>query len=218
MEVNKIIQGDCLEILKTFPDESVDMICTDPPYGIGFVSNHRKIKYDKIENDNNLDWLLMFVKESYRVAKNNTAHYIFCSFHNIDIFKFAFGKKFDVKNILVWVKNNTSMGDLTGNFASKTEFILFIQKGRRFINGSRDSNVLEFKRTGNKHHPTEKPVDLLKYLINKFSNKGDVILDPFMGSGSTLVAAKEISRNYIGIEINSEYIKMAEERLARILL
>jgi len=213
LNVNSIYNGDCLELMKKIPNESIDMILTDPPYGIGFRSGHRKNKYDTIKNDDNLDWLDGFVDETYRVAKNNTAHYIFCSFHNIDVFKTAFQKKFIVKNILVWVKNNTTAGDLKGNFASRTEFILFLQKGKRYINGKRSDNVLKYKRTNNKLHPTEKPVPLLKHLIEKFSNTNDIVLDPFAGSGSTLVAAKEMNRRFIGIEIDKKYFETAKNRL-----
>lgn len=167
-----LIQGDCLEEMKKIPDESVDLILTDPPYGMSFQSNYRKEKHSKIEGDNNLDWLGDFVKESFRVSKNNTAHYVFCSFHNIDIFKQQFQRFFKIKNILVWEKNNTSMGDLRADFAPKVEFILFIQKGRRTINGKREPNIFRFARTGNKLHPTEKPVDLFEYLLSKFSDEG----------------------------------------------
>ena len=146
-EIN-LLHGDCFELLQGIPDESVDMVLTDPPYGMSFQSGHRKTKYEKIKGDSNLDWLDDFVNEIYRVSKPNTAHYVFCSFHHIDKFKQAIEKKFKVKNILTWVKNNTSMGDLKGDFAPKTEFIIFFHKGRRLINGKRDPNVLEFKKHG----------------------------------------------------------------------
>lgn len=79
-----------------------------------------------IKNDSDVDWLPDFAKECFRVAKNNTAHYVFCSFHRIDLFKQAFEAFFSVKNVLVWEKNNTSMGDLMHDFAPKLEFILFL--------------------------------------------------------------------------------------------
>ena len=170
--VNKVIQGDCLEVMKGIPDGSIDMILTDPPYGMSFRSNHRKEKHSRIIGDSNLDWIDLFVDESFRVSKDNTAHYVFCSFHNIDIFKQAFQKRFNVKNILVWEKNNTSMGDLKGDFAPKVEFVLFMHKGRRTINGKRDPNIFKFARTGNNLHPTEKPVDMFEYLLSKFSEVG----------------------------------------------
>lgn len=113
----KLIEGDCLERMKEIPDGSVDMILTDPPYGMDFQSNHRKEKHAQIKNDRDLSWVEEFVSNCFRIAKNNTAHYIFCSFHKVDIFKQAFEKMFTLKNILIWEKNNTSMGDLEGDFA-----------------------------------------------------------------------------------------------------
>ncbi len=208
-----LIQGDCLEKMKEIESGSVDMILTDPPYGMDFQSNHRKEKYSKIKNDKDLNWLGVWVDELFRVAADNTAHYVFCSFHNVDKFKQSLEKKFKIKNMLVWEKNNTSMGDLKADFAPKYEMIIFIQKGRRFINGKRDPNILKFDRTGNKLHPTQKPVDLLQYLIEKFSDEGAVILDPFAGSGSTGVAAKNLNRKFIGIELDENYFNIAKERI-----
>ena len=212
MEIN-IKQGDCLELMKDIPDGSVDMILTDPPYGMSFQSGHRTIRHEKIKGDHSLHWLDDFVDEIFRVSKYNTAHYMFCSFHHIDIFKQAIQKRFTVKNIITWVKNNTSMGDLKGDFAPKTEFIIFFHKGRRLINGKRDSNVFEYKKTRNELHPTQKPVDMIEYMLSKFSNEYDVVLDPFMGSGSTGVACQNTNRNFIGFELDETYFNIAKERL-----
>lgn len=205
--------GDFKEVLPTIPDGSVDLVLTDPPYGMGFVSNYRNLKYNPIKNDDGLWWLSFFMEECYRVMKDNTAGYIFCSHHHIDRFVSEVKKVFNYKGLLIWNKNNTSMGDLTANFASRTEFVIFFQKGRRLINGRRDDNVLNFKKTGNNLHPTEKPVDMLEYLISKFSNAGDVVLDPFMGSGSTGVACMNTNREFIGCEIDEGYFSVAEKRL-----
>ena len=209
----ELLHGDCLELLQDIPNESVDMVLTDPPYGMNFQSDHRKTKYEKIKGDSNLDWLDDFVNEIYRVSKPNTAHYVFCSFHHIDKFKRSIEKKFKVKNVLTWVKNNTSMGDLKGDFAPKTEFIIFFHKGRKLINGKRDPNVLEFKKTRNELHPTQKPVDMIEYMIGKFSDEGDLILDPFMGSGTTGIACLNTNRIFIGMELDETYFNIAKERI-----
>ncbi len=206
-------QGDCLELMKGIQDESIDMVLTDQPYGIAFQSGYRTSRYKKIKGDQNLNWLDDFVEEIFMVSKNNTAHYMFCSFHHIDIFKQAIQKRFKIKNIITWVKNNTSMGDLKGDFAPKTEFIIFFQKGRRLINGKRDSNVFEYNKTRNELHPTQKPVDMTEYMISKFSYEGNVILDPFMGSGTTGVACVNTNRNFIGMELDEKYFKIAKQRI-----
>ena len=206
-------QGDCLELMKHIPDGSVDMILTDPPYGMSFVSGFRKVAFNAIANDSSLEWIDDLASELHRITKDDTAHYVFCSYHHIDKFKQAFERHFKIKNILTWVKNNTSMGDLKGDFAPKTEFILFMQKGRCLIRGKRDCNVLQYARTGNELHPTQKPVDMLDFLISKFSDESMVICDPFMGSGSTGVAAKNTNRKFIGIELNQNYFEIAKKRI-----
>lgn len=210
-----LMQGDCLERMKEISDGSVDMILTDPPFGMCFVSNRRKLetKHKKITNDDNLDWLSEFVRQSHRISKNNTAHYVFCSFHYIDVFKQEFEKLFKIKNILIWEKNNTGMGDLKADFAPKYEMILFIQKGRRCIEGRRDPNILKFSKTRNELHPTQKPVEILEYLLSKFSSSGDIVCDPFMGSGTTGVACVNTNRNFIGVEIDKAYFNIAKERI-----
>ena len=199
--------------MKNIPSGSVDMVLTDPPYGMSFQSNYRIEKHEKIKNDSSLIWLDDFIDEAYRVSKENSAHYFFCSFHHIDKFKQAIQKKFKIKNILVWEKNNTSMGDLKGDFAPKVEFIIFAQKGRVLINGKRDPNIFKFNKTGNKLHPTQKPVDLCEYLISKFSDESKIILDPFMGSGTTGVACKNLNRSFIGIEKDDKYFEIARGRI-----
>jgi site-specific DNA-methyltransferase (adenine-specific) len=209
---------DCLEGLKQLPDGSVDLIVTDPPYGMSFVSNYRKKKYKPIENDKDLKWLPSFIEKSYRVLKKNSNIYVFCSKHNISEFIQQIEKLFTVKNIIVWVKNNTSMGDLKGSYADKTEFVIFACKGKSTLRGFRGNNVLEFDRTGNKHHPTEKNVEMIKLFIEKSSDEGGVVLDPFMGSGTTALACKQLRRKYIGFEIDSNYVEIAQKRLSQEVL
>ena len=209
----KLLHGDCLERMKDIPDRSVDLILTDPPYGMSFVSNYRIDKHKPIANDSSLDWIDDLASELHRIAKDDTAHYVFCSYHHIDKFKQALERHFKIKNILTWVKNNTSMGDLKGDFAPKTEFILFMQKGRCLIRGKRDCNVLQYAKTGNELHPTQKPVDMLEFLINKFSDENMVVCDPFMGSCSTGIACLNTNRKFIGIELDDNYFDIGAERM-----
>ena len=205
--------GDCLELMKDIPDGSVDLVLTDPPYGMAFKSNYRKEKYNEIQNDKSLEWLERYISECYRVLKNNSAIYCFCSWHNVDVFKQAIEKKFKVKNILIWEKNNTSMGDLKGSYAPKYEMIIFAHKGRKLLNGFRYADIIKANRTGNKLHPTEKPVDLLELFIKNSSDENAVVFDGFMGSGSCGVACVNTNRNFIGIELDENYFKIAKERI-----
>jgi len=213
--------GDCIEFMKTLPDNSVDCVITDPPYGIDYKSNRRTVtdKFYKIINDVNLNWLDDFVSEIYRVMDDNTATYIFCSWHNVDVFKVTIERKFKVKNILVWVKNNHGSGDLKAGFAPKHEFVIYAHKGRSLFRNGRASDVLEFKKiTSSKlTHPTEKPVDLMELLVSKNTDVGQVILDPFMGSGSTGIACVNTGRNFIGCELDKGYFDIAQKRIESIL-
>lgn len=181
----RLYNDDCFNAMNKFIEKGVkvDCVVTDPPYGMNFISNYRKTKHNKIINDTNLDWLDEFSKNIYELMKDNSHGYVFCSFHNVDKFKQSLEKYFKIKNILIWEKNNTSMGDLRGDYAPKYEMIIYINKGRRILNGRRDSNILQFKRVANKFHPTTKPVDLLQFLIEKSTNKNELVFDCFMGGG-----------------------------------
>jgi len=209
----EIINEDWQIAIQQLANNCVDLVVTDPPYGMEFQSNFRKTKHKSIQNDDNLDWLGGWVKELKRVCKDEAHLYIFCSWHNIDKFKAEVGAYFKVKNILIWEKNNTGMGDLEGDYAPKYEMILFCSNGQKKLNGGRDSNILKARRTGNEKHPTEKPINLISYLIEKSSNKGDLVLDTFGGSCGTAIASRQLERNCYCFEIEADYCKVARERL-----
>lgn len=204
---------DCLDILPKLEVNSVDLCIVDPPYGMNYQSGWRKNKYDKIVGDKSTYLIEKVAFHLYRTLKDNTAAYIFCSQHNIENFLSILNKYFKLKNILIWAKNNHSSGDLLAAYARATEYILYYNKGRRPLNGKRDRDILYFNRTLNMNHPTEKPVDLCQYLIRKSSNEGDTVLDFCMGSGTTGVACKTLNRNFIGIEKEEKYFKIAETRI-----
>ena len=152
------------------------------------------------------------------VLKNNSHAYVFCSFHFIDEFKRnAEQSGFTVKNILIWYKNNHGSGDLNGDYAPQYEFILFLTKGRRELNGKRVSNIIKCAKTGNEHHPTEKPVNLMQFLIEKSSNRGDLVLDNFFGSGATAIACHNTGRRFLGHEIDKERFAAAQKRVSMLL-
>ena len=139
---------------------------------------------------------------------------MFCNSNNVEIFKSELQKYFKIKNILIWIKNNWTAGDLKGAYAKQTEFIIYAVKGRHLLNGRRDSDVLKYNRVSGKKqvHQNQKPVDLLEYLIKKSSTKGDTVLDCFMGSGSTGVACNKLGRKFIGIELDAETYELAKKR------
>ena len=222
--LNKIIQGDCLEVMKNIPDKSVDLVVTDPPYLMGYQSGWRKQKFEKIIGDRmgekeNEELIIETVKQCERVMKDDTAIYMFCSWHNVDFFKKEFQKQFKLKNIIVWVKNNHGSGDLKGSYAPKHELILFGHKGRSLNRGKRMADVVLFDKVsgGKMLHPTEKPIDLLETIINNSSDKENVVLDMFAGSGTTAVACLNTNRNFIGIEQEQKYVDIANERIEETL-
>jgi site-specific DNA-methyltransferase (adenine-specific) len=187
--------------MQNIPDKSIDCLLTDPPYGMNFISGQRKInKHGKIMNDNNLDWLEPFIIESKRVLKPEAHAYIFCSHHNVDRFLTIIKRHLPYKNLLIWAKNSWGMGDLKGDYSPVYEMIIYCSNGKRKLNGERCKNILEFKRTGNKLHPTEKPVDLFEFLIAKSTCEGEVVLDCFAGSGTCGLACNNTRRNYILME------------------
>lgn len=216
IKLNTVHNMDCLLGMKSIDNKSCDLLLTDVPYGMEFQSNHRKVKHTKIQNDNNLDWLPDWVKEIDRIMKNDSHLYIFCSHHNIEIFKSEIQKYRKVKNILIWEKNNTGMGDLYGDYAPKYEFVLFCSNGKKKLNGGRDSNIIKANRTQNNLHPTEKPVDLMEYFIHKSSEENDIVVDTFAGSGATPIGAKNTRRNYIAFEIEEKHCKTINKRLTQV--
>lgn len=210
--LNKIHHADCFEFMDKIPDKSIDLILTDPLYGIGWQSGRRIKKYKKIENDNNLHWLHSFMNKVKRILKDDGCIYVFCSWHNVDIFKSEIQKLIPVKNILIWNKNNFGSGDLYADYAPKYEMIIFCNPKRKYLNGKRIPNVLNFKKTRNEFCPTQKPIDLFETLIEKTTNKGDIVFDPFSGSGVTAIAAYNLKRQFICVEKDYDYYKKSNER------
>ena len=212
--INKIVQGNCLEVLKGIPDESIDLCLTDPPYGMNYQSSWRIDKHDKIIFDDSIEWFESFAKQLFRIMKNDTHTYIFCNDYAISYFRnWLELAGFVNKRVLVWVKNNHTSGDLEGDYGNKTEFLLYAHKGKRKLNGKRNTNVLYYSRENTDNHPTAKPISLCGFLIEKSSNKSDIVLDPFSGSFTTALAAEMLNRNWIGIELSPEYCAIGQQRL-----
>jgi len=213
------VLGDCTNVLETIPDNSLDLLLTDPPYGINYESEHREVNpFEKLENDRLEETLVVLDKSlalASRKLKDNSHIYIFTSWKTYPSIRTIVEAYFTIKNLLVWEKNNWTAGDLDANYGQIHEFILFAHKGRRHLYGRRDTSVLHFARVGEMEriHPTEKPLPLLEYLIEKSSLPGEVVCDPFAGVASTCVAAKNKGRKYLGIEISEQWYKKGLERM-----
>ena len=213
----KLYQGDCLEVMDKLIKEGikVDMVLTDPPYGINLTPQRvsGKFKGTKVINDDTLEWLPKAVDKIYELTKNVAV--VFCSWQFIDVFKIAFEKKFIVNNILVWNKDWFGMGN---NYRPNYELILLLCKTNVKTKSKNKSNILTYRRISPQKmlHSCEKPVPLLTDLILELTDENNIILDCFMGSGSTGEACMSTNRNFIGIELDEHYFDIAKDRLENI--
>lgn len=210
-----LILGDCLEHMKEIPDNSVDMVLTDPPYGMNLSPQRKSGKFHgvKVVNDDTLLWSDDFFKELFRVTKNNTGSFIFCNHFCISEFISSAKKAgFEIKNIIIWDKGHFGMG---GNWRPVHEMILLLTKGRFVCKSKNLRNIIQYKKVHHSKsvHPTQKPVELLEHLIVEPDYNPKVVLDPFMGSGSTGVACVNTNRKFIGIELEESYFNIAKERI-----
>jgi site-specific DNA-methyltransferase (adenine-specific) len=216
MEYDYIEQGDCLELMKQIPDGSIDMILTDPPYGIKYQSNFRtkSEQFAVLKNDDN-DMRFIAYAEFSRILKMNTVCIVFAAWKNVASDIIELQKYFDIKNIVVWWKHGGGLGDLKHSLLTDYELAIICHKGKARIRGKRDGSVWECAKVNpNKMvHPTQKPEELVERLIEKFSDPDNIILDPFLGSGTTAVAAVNTGRHYIGFELDSGYFDIACKRL-----
>lgn len=210
---NTIVCADCMDFLRTLPDKCIDLVLTDPPYGMQWHSGWREEKHKKIIGDNNLDWLPEWLKEIARVIKDDAHLYIFCSWHKVDVFKAAIEKHFPVKNILIWCKNNFGSGDLKCDYAPQYEMIVFCNPNGKPLHSPRESNILYFKKAENELHPTQKPIPLFSHLIQKSTEENALVLDPFSGSGTTAIACHNLGRRFICIEKDPDYHAASVARL-----
>ena len=216
----KIYNDDCLNAMRNIDKDSIDLIVTDPPYLINYKTNHRKNKEDDfckpIKGDDDYKLIENYIKECYRILKNNSAMYIFCNGDRVDYFKQNLEKAgFKIKNMIIWVKNNWTAGDLKAQFGKQYEIIFLVNKGRKKFNGKRITDVWNFDRVAGKKqlHQNQKPVELLEQCILKHSNEDDIVFDGFMGVGSVGVACKNTNRRFVGVELEERYFNIAKERI-----
>jgi site-specific DNA-methyltransferase (adenine-specific) len=213
----EVVYGDCLDLLGSLPGGSVRLIVADPPYGIGYHSNYYKARnpHAPITNDWNFQ-IVPFLREAARVLADGGALYLFCRW-DVSLLWIphiaAAGLK--VKTKIIWVKDNWSAGDLQGSFGNRYEEILFAVKGRHRIRGRRWPNVWEFPRVPPSRLlcQGQKPVELLERAVEASSDRGDVVLDPFCGSGSTGEAAANTGRRYILADVDPRMVHIARLRL-----
>lgn len=226
-ELNKIYNVDCYEAIKTIPDKSIDCIYTDPPYDFkgsvhhnsGFLKNRFNIPgKDIVQLNINKNYNLSILDEFVRVMKNINI-FLWCNKHQIKDYLEYFSQFKDVTfEILMWHKTNP-MPITANTWLPDTEFCLYFRDSNVKLNAGYDLKSKYYISPINKEdkdlylHPTIKPLELVKRHLLHTTNEGGTILDPFIGSGTTAVAAKELNRNFIGFEINKKYYDIACDRL-----
>ena len=206
-----LVCGDCREYLTNC--EPVDAIITDPPYGINYSSNWRaEGPTKKLANDCVADTTA--IMDMGNSIKEGGALYCATRFDVAGRWADAIREAgLILKTPIFWDKGNHTAGDLEGDFGAQVEIWLFAHKGRHKLRGRRYANLWRFARDTASEHPTPKPVALMARMVEVSSNPGDMILDPFMGSGSTGVAAVNMGRRFIGIEIDERYFSIACRRI-----
>ena len=212
-----IKNGDSLEILETLEDGCIDIVLTDPPYGINYVSN-RSIYDESItkrgllndKKDEAFDLLDKVCEVLSRKTAINSHLYFFCSWSVFSSFENIISKYFTIKTPIIWDKGNKGSGDLDNDWGNQTEIIIYCVKGKKLVN-LRRGNLINIPRlhTSKMIHPTQKPNDLLKQILEVSATKGDFIVDPFMGSGSTIKVSNEMGFKSLGIELDNEMFNIA---------
>ncbi|HEX3683669.1 MAG TPA: DNA methyltransferase [Bryobacteraceae bacterium] len=200
--------GDCIEFMAAMPPRSVDFILTDPPYIAGFKARDGRT----VQNDDNDAWLKPAYAEMFRVLKQNAFAVSFYGWPKVDLFFDAWKSAgFHIGGHFVFRKHYTSQSAF---LKCQHEHAALLIKGTPAFPAKPLPDVIDMPYSGNKMHPTQKPLAILKPLIQCFSEQGDTVLDPFAGSGSTLVAARAVQRHGIGIELDEAHHRTATGRLA----
>ena len=222
----KLINSDAIDFMKTLKNESIDLIVTDPPYKItargnagnsGGMLKSKLSLQGKIFNHNELEPIEYF-PEFYRLLKDGSHCYVMTNHKNLQqMLNTATECGFHFIKSLIWNKGNKIMGQF---YMSQFEYILFFRKGKgKKINNCGTPDILNVQikkikgRDGKNIHDTEKPVELMKILIENSTQEGELVLDAFMGIGSVCLACKELKRDFIGIELDEEYYNIAYNRI-----
>lgn len=230
MEENyKLHLGDSYKLIKQIPTASVDLILTDPPYNLSpYSTGNIKLSWRKDINNNVADWDKVefkpsdWVDEFKRILKPTGNIFGFTSYNLMGKWHEAFDPEFDTFQFVVWHKTNPVPKVLRAGFLNSCELIVCMWNKRHTWNFSNQREMHNFietpicmgpERIKNPFHPTQKPIRVLEHIIKIASKEGDMIFDPFMGVGSTGVAALNLGRKFIGIEIDEKYFKAAENRL-----
>lgn len=218
--------GDCVELMKSIADNSIDLIATDPPYkmtsrgdkgSLGGMYSKEIVRSGKVFDNNDI-LPKEYAHEFYRILKDGGHCYVMTNHVNlIDMLNSFTDAGFHFIKSLIWDKCFKIMGRF---YMSQYEYILFFRKGTGIqINNCSTPDILSVPHDklkqddGSNYHDTAKPVKLMEILIENSSKEGEIVLDPFMGIGTTGIASKKLGRDFIGFEIDENYFKIAKERI-----
>jgi len=228
-KINEIYFGDALILMKEIPDETIDLIITDPPFAIDFKakrSNYNRTKdrviegYNEIPKEKYYEFTINWMKEAYRIVKETGSMYVFSGWTNLkDILNSIDEVGFKLINHLIW---KYQFGVFTKKkFVTSHYHILFVVKNEKKYKFHKvekyPEDVWIINREywiGDKKTPTKLPAELIKKILLYSSDEGDIVLDPFLGSGQVAIVCKITKRNFIGFEIVKEYYEFARKRLS----
>ena len=226
-----LLQGDCLELIKQVPSNSVDLILIDPPYEISRPTNFQsgeetgrdtdrfRISMDFGEWDKNFTGLEVVIKEGYRVLRQGGTMICFYDLWKIETLKNLYdSNKFKQVRFIEWIKTNPVPINSKINYLTNAREVAVsaIKGSKPTFNSSYDNGLYSYPICAGKErtiHPTQKPLSLITDLVLKHSNEGDTVLDCFMGSGTTGVACKNTNREFIGMELDEKYFEIACDRI-----
>jgi DNA modification methylase len=217
-ELGVLYKGDAIEILKSLPDESVDLVIADPPYNSG-------IEWDKKDDE----WQFQWLEEVRRVMKEGASLYVFFAPLNMYGVEGWIRKNLTLKNVMVWWHPNLYGAGMSyggDRWKSTWDVVFYAVKGERAKHGKKVAeegyrlnprgggfDVMVYPQPRPLLHKAQKPLELVMKLIYCSSNEGNVVLDPFLGSGTTAVACERLGRRWIGIEIDERFCEVAKRRL-----
>jgi site-specific DNA-methyltransferase (adenine-specific) len=212
-----IYHGDCLEIIRGVGE--VSAVITDPPYGMDYQSSRRIDKSERLPKiANDLKPFIWWLYDAYRITRTGGSLICFSDWKNAETFRMAIDTAgYQLRSQVIWNREAHGMGDLSGTFAPQHDVVWFGVSGEFKFPSFRPKSVISALRLPGEQllHPNEKPVNAMEGLIEPVTIQGDIVLDPFMGSGTTLVAAKNLGRKAIGIEIEERYCEIAAKRLSQ---
>lgn len=206
---NTIVVGDCLEVMGQMPDGCVDLVVTDPPYGVSY----RKKGEEYMVGDT-VNLFPYFLPMLRRLIKPEGAVYVFSATTRLVDVLPQFQTYFKLHSILIWDKQVGRIPHHLTHYKLRYMPILYGSKGLHRLNEYRDDVIsAPIVRGKARQHPTQKPIEVMGYIIENSSQPGDIILDPFMGSGTTAVAADRLGRQFFGCDISKEYVEMSLGRI-----